>query len=397
MVRLAKKRVVFAWLFVVGAALALGASPAAADVQHVVARGHTIEAIAHRYHVTVKAIVDANHLRDTRHLKIGETLIIPGVSAKPSAASGPGAKGALAAGAKGSTAHPASYAMRPKTPGVVHATRLATNEDFTVRVSSRRGHVAPTALKSFERMMRSTSGFTHPPDPRLIALIGQVANHFGSRKLEVISGFRPYTPTQYTAPTRCCGTTARPSTTSEWATTPTAPSCISTSATPQRPGSTIRSQASRPATTRPAWTQTRGRATWPRRSSPRRPHGRGRLRLRRCRRLESTRGPLPSCLVPYLKELPRLPRFRRHPARILAFPRAQPSQQPPPQRRWLLRHRRRRPHPPSPRRQGRADPTRSSLISVLSRPRRVSGSVATRTPQGPIAVRVGRERPSLGW
>jgi uncharacterized protein YcbK (DUF882 family) len=199
MVRLAKKRVVFAWLFVVGAALALGASPAAADVQHVVARGHTIEAIAHRYHVTVKAIVDANHLRDTRHLKIGETLIIPGVSAKPSAASGPGAKGALAAGAKGSTAHPASYAMRPKTPGVVHATRLATNEDFTVRVSSRRGHVAPTALKSFERMMRSTSGFTHPPDPRLIALIGQVANHFGSRKLEVISGFRPYTPTQYTA------------------------------------------------------------------------------------------------------------------------------------------------------------------------------------------------------
>ena len=166
-----------------------------------VARGHTIEAIAHRYHVTVKAIVDANHLRDTRHLKIGETLIIPGVSAKPvpTPTTGPAAKGALAAGPKGSAAHPASYAMRSKTPGVVHATRLATNEDFTVRVSSRRGHVAPTALKSFERMMRSTGGLSHPPDPRLIALIGQVANHFGNRKLEVISGFRPYTPTQYTA------------------------------------------------------------------------------------------------------------------------------------------------------------------------------------------------------
>ena len=92
-----------------------------------------------------------------------------------------------------------SYAMRARTPGVVHATRLATNEDFVIRVSSRRGHVAPTSLKSFERMMRSTGGVTHPPDPRLVALVGLVANHFGSRKLEVISGFRPYSPTQYTA------------------------------------------------------------------------------------------------------------------------------------------------------------------------------------------------------
>ena len=52
---------------------------AGADVTHVVQRGHTIEAIAHRYHVTVKAIVDANHLKDPAHLKPGQTLIIPGV------------------------------------------------------------------------------------------------------------------------------------------------------------------------------------------------------------------------------------------------------------------------------------------------------------------------------
>jgi uncharacterized protein YcbK (DUF882 family) len=171
----------------------LSSGVAAADVQHVVARGHTIDAIAHRYHVTAKAIVDANHLRDPGHLKIGETLVIPGVSPPKVGAKG----GAAVAGGKGG--RPVSYAMRAKTPGVVHATRLATNEDFVVRVSSRRGHLAPTAEKTFERMMRSTSGQTHPPDPRLIVLVGQVANHFGSRKLEVISGFRPYSPTQYTA------------------------------------------------------------------------------------------------------------------------------------------------------------------------------------------------------
>ncbi len=53
--------------------------------------------------------------------------------------------------------------------------------------------------RAFERMMRSARGLTHPPDPRLVALVGQVSNHFGSRKLEIISGFRPYSPTQYTA------------------------------------------------------------------------------------------------------------------------------------------------------------------------------------------------------
>jgi uncharacterized protein YcbK (DUF882 family) len=181
----------------VGVAIACSTvtSPAAADVTHVIGRGHTIEAIAHRYHVTVKSIIDANHLKDPRRLKIGETLTIPGVSPG-------GAKGKLGAGAKGGAmkagANP-TYAMRAKTPGVIHAIRLTTNEDFVVRVSSRRGHVSPTALLSFEKMMRSGAGLTHPPDPRLVELLGTVSNHFGSRRLEIISGFRPYSPTQYTA------------------------------------------------------------------------------------------------------------------------------------------------------------------------------------------------------
>jgi uncharacterized protein YcbK (DUF882 family) len=165
------------------------ALPAAADVMHVVGRGHTIEAIAHRYHVSTKVIIEANHLKDPRHLKVGETLVIPGVQPKGSKPGAPGAKG-------GPTP---TYAMRPKTPGVVHVTRLATNEDYVVRVQSRHGHAAPTSLATFEKMMRSSSGLTHPPDPRLIELIGTVSNHFGSRRLEIISGFRPYSPTQYTA------------------------------------------------------------------------------------------------------------------------------------------------------------------------------------------------------
>jgi uncharacterized protein YcbK (DUF882 family) len=193
---------------VLGAHFALGAlaavtllavsSPAAADVTHVVGRGHTIEAIAHRYHVTVKAIVDANHLKDPHHLKVGETLVIPGVTPKTHDGKG-GATAALTLAGQKAGSKPIVYAMRPKTPRVVHATRLATNEDFVIRVSSRHGHPAPTALDSFEKMMRSGSGLTHPPDTHLIELIGTVSDHFGSRRLEIISGFRPYTSTQYTA------------------------------------------------------------------------------------------------------------------------------------------------------------------------------------------------------
>ena len=46
--------------------------------------------------------------------------------------------------------------------------------------------------------MRSSGNLAHPPDARLVSLLGIVSDHFGGRKIEVISGFRPYTPTQHT-------------------------------------------------------------------------------------------------------------------------------------------------------------------------------------------------------
>ena len=178
------------------AALA-GSADARADVSHVIARGHTLDAIAHRYHVTTKAIVDANHLKDPKHLKVGDTLVIPGVSA-PAASLAKGAKGKSGVDAKGKPLKPVVYAMRAKTPGVVHVTRLATSQEFTLRVSTRRGKQSPTVAKQAEQMMRSAGGLAHPIEPRLLALLGVVSNHFGSRRVEVISGFRPYTPTQHT-------------------------------------------------------------------------------------------------------------------------------------------------------------------------------------------------------
>lgn len=190
------------------AVAAMGVLPrsAKADVTHVVGKGHTLEAIANRYRVTVKSIVEANHLQAEKHLRIGDTLTIPGVTATKKDTKGKDGTGRDRGDAKAKEARgekdkrkPIVYAMRPRTPNVVHAVRLATGESFVVHVTDRRNHVAAPAVKSFERMLRSTGNLTHPVDPRLIALVNVVSNHFGGRPIQVISGFRPYSPTQHTA------------------------------------------------------------------------------------------------------------------------------------------------------------------------------------------------------
>jgi uncharacterized protein YcbK (DUF882 family) len=174
-----------------------------ADVTHIVQRGHTIEAIAHRYRVTTKAILDANHLTDAKHLKPGQSLTIPGIDPTPKKKrekekdkDRKEEADPHLASARSTTAE----IERPSEPrghgesDSIHAVRLG--EDFHVRVKDGRGHVPPSALKAFERMMRQGNA-SHPIDPRLVALVGIVSNHFGGKTIEVVSGYRAYTPTQY--------------------------------------------------------------------------------------------------------------------------------------------------------------------------------------------------------
>jgi len=178
---------------------ALAASPrdAWADVLHVVQHGHTIEAIAHRYHVTVKAIVDANHLKDPKHLKPGQTLIIPGVESPRPKPPRPGER-------PEKTGHEAGHLPPvPAAPAkerdhsedhTIHAVRLG--EEFRIRMRDAHGHIPPSAIGAFERLMRQGTAM-HPPDARLLALVAIVSNHFGNKVIEVVSGYRAYTPTQY--------------------------------------------------------------------------------------------------------------------------------------------------------------------------------------------------------
>lgn len=185
------------------AAVALAPALARADLQHTVARGHTVEAIANRYRVSVKSILDANHITDPKRLRAGDVLTIPGRDAPKGAndeKKQPAKKDAKAAKvAKPKKVEPPTYAMKPKTPGVVHLSRAATGEQRDIRIADKKSRVSASAAKAFETLLRSPAGMSHPIEPRLVTVLGVISNHFGSRKIEIVSGFRPYTPTQYTA------------------------------------------------------------------------------------------------------------------------------------------------------------------------------------------------------
>jgi uncharacterized protein YcbK (DUF882 family) len=174
---------------------------ASADVQHVIGKGHTLQAIANRYHVSVKAIMEANHIKDAKHLKIGDTLTIPNAALTPKKDEKVGDK-VEKTDAKAKTAAPSKEEKKDekaKTPGVIHIKRLGTSEEADLRLTEHgSGKISASTSKTMEKMLRFPSGASHPIDARLISLLGVVSNHFGSRKIEVISGFRPYTPTQYT-------------------------------------------------------------------------------------------------------------------------------------------------------------------------------------------------------
>jgi uncharacterized protein YcbK (DUF882 family) len=182
---------------------------ARADIQHTVARGHTVEAIAARYHVSSKAIIEANKLKDVKRLHPGDVLTIPGVNPKPPSPSKAkaahddakkGKDGKVSSKAKVATDEkkPVTWAMKAKTPGVIHLKRIASTEELDIRLGDKHAKVSDSAAKSVERLLRSQAGLSHPVDKRLVQLLGVMSNHFGSRRIEVVSGFRPYTPTQST-------------------------------------------------------------------------------------------------------------------------------------------------------------------------------------------------------
>jgi uncharacterized protein YcbK (DUF882 family) len=182
----------------------------ASEVVHVVAKGQNLGAIARRYRTTVDAIREVNGLRPGQLLKPGLALVIPEkgkiAEAKKAAALRASQAEALrkAADAKkkgdpktGRATKAEPLAFTPKRPGFVRLVR--GTEHFEGQLITRRGRLVPSALPGLSRMMKhAPSDSKVSIDPRLATLLGMVSDHFGGRAIHVVSGYRPYTPTQFT-------------------------------------------------------------------------------------------------------------------------------------------------------------------------------------------------------
>jgi nucleoid-associated protein YgaU len=53
------------------------------DTQYIIVKGDTLSSIATRYNVTVPALQRANHITDAKKLRVGQKLLIPGVTTPP--------------------------------------------------------------------------------------------------------------------------------------------------------------------------------------------------------------------------------------------------------------------------------------------------------------------------
>ena len=179
------RRTVAALLLSLVPALAIATFPvtsadAAGEGKHVVAKGETLDQVAKKYGVTVKALVSANKLKDPSAVKPGTKLVIPKSTS-------------------GKTAKANTYEKKPEHKGRVILVRFGTKESQVIQVLNKKGKLVPGVLPRFSRMMRfGPLNIEHKIDPRLVTLIAQVSDHFGGRPIEIISGFRPKTAKQYT-------------------------------------------------------------------------------------------------------------------------------------------------------------------------------------------------------
>jgi uncharacterized protein YcbK (DUF882 family) len=82
-----------------------------------------------------------------------------------------------------------------RTPGLVSFVR--EYNDATLTINLRR--LTRNAMRRMERFLAYNDGQQHPIHPRLLRQLAIVSDHFGGRRLHVISAYRPFRRGQWTA------------------------------------------------------------------------------------------------------------------------------------------------------------------------------------------------------
>jgi uncharacterized protein YcbK (DUF882 family) len=164
-----------------------------ADAPHeptyVVKEGDSLGSIALAHNVSVESLRQMNKLDQSKPLRAGKKLSMPAPNRGDGRGGGPtGSSSELTATSGG------------KVKGVkAGAIRLVRGQDaMQARVLDGRRRLVASTLTEFTRFLKFSDGSTHAIDPRLVTLLGMLSDHFGGRDIMVVSGFRPYSPRQFT-------------------------------------------------------------------------------------------------------------------------------------------------------------------------------------------------------
>jgi uncharacterized protein YcbK (DUF882 family) len=168
---------------------------------HQVASGHTLGKIAQRYRTTVEAIRSANDLEPRQPLKVGTCLVVPltrRATQRHRTQPLPCAPDKADLGTVEQARKPATtFARNPDRAGVVHLVR--GGRTFRGRLIDRQGRPVPDAVQKVDGLLfDQRTSKTHTTDPGLLAKIVRVSDHFGGRRLIIVSGFREEASNPYT-------------------------------------------------------------------------------------------------------------------------------------------------------------------------------------------------------
>jgi uncharacterized protein YcbK (DUF882 family) len=139
---------------------------------HVVHDGQRLGSIAKRYNVTVEALCEANRLRKTDTLKLGQTLVIPPSDMPVSVKLGVPAEARAKRSARRGYLELYTYTAR-----------------WRGQVTDSKGRVLGAAITGISRLLGAT-GNKPRLDPRLIRLLAEVSDQFGGRPIRIVSGYR---------------------------------------------------------------------------------------------------------------------------------------------------------------------------------------------------------------
>lgn len=135
--------------------------------------GQTLAGIARRHEVSVVELARQNRIKPSANLRVGQKLILPGFEAAEEKSKAEKRWG------------------KPKRPGTATFYRVWSEERRRITLVDRRGRARRPALRQLRQLLRpKASKKRKQPHPRLVRLLAQISDHFGGRRIDIISGYR---------------------------------------------------------------------------------------------------------------------------------------------------------------------------------------------------------------